>query len=100
MGESVGNNYKPFDVQQLNVNLIQIISFSSGTPEERATELIKNSIKDMENRRQKLESKKSEIISNKQKLKEPQVHDKRKNVPKFLGKIIKHNGDDCETRRW
>ena len=58
MGESVGNKYKPFDVQQLKVNLIQIILFSSGTPEERATELVQNSIKDIEIRRQKLETKK------------------------------------------
>ena len=64
MGESVGNKYKSFDVTQLKVNLIQIILFSSGTPEERANELVQNSIKDMEIRRQKLKAKKYEIISN------------------------------------
>ena len=48
MGESVGNKYKSFDVKQLKVNLIQIILFSSGTPEERANELVQNSIKDTE----------------------------------------------------
>ena len=96
MGESVGNKYKSFDVKQLKVNLIQIILFSSGTPEEQATDLVQNSIKDREIRSRKLESKKNEIISNKQKLKEPQVHGKRKNVPIFLGKIIKHKIFDEE----
>ena len=96
MGVSVGNKYKSFDVTQLKVNLIQIILFSSGTPEERANELVQNSIKDTEIRRQKLEAKKNKIISNKQKLKEPQVHGKRKNVPIFLGKIIKHKIFDEE----
>ena len=96
MGESVGNKYKSFDVKQLKVNLIQIILFSSGTPEEQATDLVQNSIKDREIRSRKLESKKNEIISNKQKLKEPQVHGKRKIVPIFLGKIIKHKIFDEE----
>ena len=44
----------------------------------------------MEIQGQKLETKTSEIISNKQKQREPQVHGKRKNVPRFLGKIIKY----------
>ena len=35
-------------------------------------------------------------MSNKQKLKEPQVHGKRKNVPIFLRKIIKHKMFDEE----
>ena len=96
MGVSVGNKYKSFDVTQLKVNLIQIILFSSGTPEEQATELVQNSIKDREIRRRKLEAKKNEIISNKQELKEPQVHGKRENVPIFLGKIIKHKMFDEE----
>ena len=56
MGESVCNKYKSFDVKQLKVNLIQIILFSSGTPEERATDLVQNSIKDREIRRRKLET--------------------------------------------
>ena len=58
MGESVVNKYKSFDVTQLKVNLIQIILFSSGTPEEQVNELVQNSIEDMEIRRQKLEAKK------------------------------------------
>ena len=53
MGESVGNKYKPFDVQQLKFNLIQIIWNSLA---EQATELAQNSIKDMEIRRQILET--------------------------------------------
>ena len=70
--------------------MILIILFSSGTPKERATELVQKSKKDMEIQGQKLETKTSEIISNKQKQREPQVHGKRKNVPRFLGKIIKY----------
>ena len=48
MGESVGNTYKAFDLQQLKAIQIQIILFSSGNPQQWATELVENSIKDME----------------------------------------------------
>ena len=48
MGESVGNKYKAFDLQQLKAIQIQIILFSSGNPQQWATELVENSIKDME----------------------------------------------------
>ena len=58
MGELIGNKYKSFDLEQLEVNLIQIILFSSGTPEEWTNELVQNSMKGMEIRRQKLEAKK------------------------------------------
>ena len=54
MGESVGNKYKAFDLQQLKAIQIQIILFSSGNPQQWATELVENSIKDMEVQRQKL----------------------------------------------
>ena len=54
MGESVGNTYKAFDLQQLKAIQIQIILFSSGNPQQWATELVENSIKDMEVQRQKL----------------------------------------------
>ena len=62
MGESVGNKYKPFDLQQFKANLIQIILLSSGNPEERTTELVQNSIKGMEIQRQKLEIKKIKLL--------------------------------------
>ena len=62
MGESVGNKYKPFDLQQFKANLIQIILLSSGNPEERTTELVQNSIKGMEIQRQKLKIKKIKLL--------------------------------------
>ena len=34
MGQSVGNKYKPFDLQELKSNLIQITLFLSGNPEK------------------------------------------------------------------
>ena len=62
MGESVGNKYKPFDLQQFKANLIQIILLSSGNPEERTTKLVQNSIKGIEIQRQKLEIKKIKLL--------------------------------------
>ena len=62
MGESVGNKYKPFDLQQFKANLIQIILPSSGNPEERTTKLVQNSIKGIEIQRQKLEIKKIKLL--------------------------------------
>ena len=62
MGESVGNKYKPFDLQQFKANLIQIILLSSGNPEERTTELVQNSIKGMEIQRQNLKIKKIKLL--------------------------------------
>ena len=62
MGESVGNKYKPFDLQQFKANLIQIILLSSGNPEEGTTELVQNSIKGMEIQRQKLKIKKIKLL--------------------------------------
>ena len=58
MGESVGNKYETFDLQQLKSDLIQITLFSSGNPEMQATELFQNYIVDMEIQRHKLETKK------------------------------------------
>ena len=58
MGESVGNKYETFDLQQLKSDLIQITLFSSGNPEMQATELVQNYIVDMEIQRHKLETKK------------------------------------------
>ena len=62
MGESVGNKYKAFHLQDFKANLIQIILFSFGNPEERATELVQNSIKDMEIPRQKLAIEKIKLL--------------------------------------
>ena len=62
MGESVGNKYKVFHLQEFKVNLIQIILFSFGNPEERATELVQNSIKDMQIQRQKLKTKEIKLM--------------------------------------
>ena len=59
MGESVGNKYETFDLQQLKSDLIQITLFSSGNPEMQATELVQNYIVDMEIQRHKLETKKN-----------------------------------------
>ena len=59
MGESVGNKYETFDLQQLKSDLIKITLFSSGNPEMQATELVQNYIVDMEIQRHKLETKKN-----------------------------------------
>lgn len=58
MGESVGNKYETFHLQQLKSDLIQITLFSSGNPEMQATELVQKYIVDMEIQRHKLETKK------------------------------------------
>ena len=65
----VGNKCKLFDLQQLKVYLIQIILFLSRTLEEQGTEVLRNSFKNMEIWREKLETKKNEIISSKKNLK-------------------------------
>ena len=65
----IGNKYKLFDLQQLKVYLIQIILFVSGTLQEQATEAVRNSFKNMEIWKEKLETKKYEIISSKQNVK-------------------------------
>ena len=65
----IGNKYKLFDLQQLKVYLIQIILFLSRTLEEQGTEVLRNSFKNMEIWREKLETKKNEIVSSKKNLK-------------------------------
>ena len=62
MGKSVANKYKPFDLQGFKANLMQTILFSSGNPEERTTELVQNSIKDIGIQRQKLEIKNIKLM--------------------------------------
>ena len=62
MGESVGNKYKPFDLQEFKANLIEIILFSSRNREQRATKFVQNSIKNMKIERHKLETKKIELV--------------------------------------
>ena len=62
MAESVSNKYKPFDLQEFKANLIQIILFSFGNREQRATELVQNSIKDQEIERQKIETKEIKLM--------------------------------------
>ena len=98
MGETVKNKYFQYDVSALKHNLTQIINFCTTSPEERAGRIIGGSgVKDDITRKALLEKAKEDFVTEKEKTlisksskKQGNDNKKRKRVPTFFGKIIRH----------
>ena len=94
-GEGSDNMYRKFNLETLKIHLQNIFDFLSETPDKRATTVISNQIRLSHKRKEKVEFDGKKRIERETK-KRTRTNT---NVPKFLGKRIKHkiideNGSD------